>query len=143
MSNLSLFLKKNKVVKENVKYAVTKSLLDEAGKPAEWEFRHISTKEDETLRESCTKEIQITGKPGAYRQKLDVNSYMAKMVVTSCVTPNLNSVELQDSYGVKKPEDLLKELVDDPGEYQDLFLFVQKFNGFDVSMDQKVEEAKN
>ena len=29
MSNLSLFLKKNKIVKENVKYAATKSLVDE------------------------------------------------------------------------------------------------------------------
>ena len=34
-------------------------------------------------------------------------------------------------------------MVDDPGEYNDLAAFVQKLNGFDVSFDDKVEEAKN
>jgi len=99
--------------------------------------------EDEDIRESCTMDVQITGKPGAYRKKIDTNVYIAKLVAASCVVPNLNNAELQDSYGVKKPEDLLKELVDDPGEYQDLFVFIQKYNGFDTSMEEEVEEAKN
>ena len=51
--------------------------------------------------------------------------------------------ELQDSYGVSKPEDLLLAMVDDPGEYNDLVNFVQKFQGFDISFDDKVEQAKN
>ncbi|HCL03503.1 MAG TPA: hypothetical protein DHW61_14025 [Lachnoclostridium phytofermentans] len=141
--SLQLFMKKNKKVKENVFYAPTKSLLDENGLPLNWEFRHVSTKEDEDIRESCTMDVQITGKPGAYRKKIDTNVYIAKLVAASCVVPNLNNAELQDSYGVKKPEDLLKELVDDPGEYQDLFVFIQKYNGFDTSMEEEVEEAKN
>ena len=29
------------------------------------------------------------------------------------------------------------------GEYNDLAAFVQKFQGFNVSFDEKVEEAKN
>ena len=40
-------------------------------------------------------------------------------------------------------EDLVKEMVDDPGEYNDFVALVNKFNGFDVSMEDKVEEAKN
>jgi len=34
-------------------------------------------------------------------------------------------------------------MVDDPGEYSDLAAYVQKLQGFDVSFEEKVEEAKN
>ena len=57
--------------------------------------------------------------------------------------PDLYDAELQDSYGVKTPEDLLLAMVDSPGEYNDLAAYVQKFQGFDVSLDDKVQEAKN
>ena len=65
------------------------------------------------------------------------------MIAASVVVPDLYDAELQDSYGVSTPEDLLVALVDDPGEYNDLAAFVQKFNGFDATLDDKVEEAKN
>ena len=51
--------------------------------------------------------------------------------------------ELQDSYGVADPDELLLAMVDDPGEYNELAAFVQKFQGFDVSFNDKVEDAKN
>ena len=47
MSNLSLFLKKNKVQKENTFYAATKSLCDEKGNPLKWELKAITTKEND------------------------------------------------------------------------------------------------
>ena len=47
------------------------------------------------------------------------------------------------SYGAATPEDLLLAMVDDPGEYNELAAFVQKFQGFDVSFSDKVDEAKN
>jgi hypothetical protein len=44
---------------------------------------------------------------------------------------------------VNKPEDLLKEMVDKPSEYNDLTLFVQNFSGFDVSLQEDIDTAKN
>ena len=41
------------------------------------------------------------------------------------------------------PEDLLLAMVDDPGEYNDLAAFVQTFQGFNISFEEKVAEAKN
>ena len=58
MSNLKLFLKGNKKQRESVKYAPTTSLLDEEGKPVEFEWKGISAKEDEALREDCTIDVQ-------------------------------------------------------------------------------------
>lgn len=143
MSKFSQFMKQNKIERKNEEYAPTKSMIGSDGSPLRWEFRHLSSKEDEALREKCTIEVQVTGKPNVFRQKLLGSKYLNQMIIASTVVPNLYDSELQDSYGVKTPEDLVYAMIDDPGEYNDLSAWVQKFNGFNVSMDDKVEEAKN
>lgn len=143
MSKFAKFMKANKTVKENEYYAATKSLCDEYGTPLLWEFRHITSKENEIIRDDCTKDVPVTGKSNVYRPKVSTGRYIQQMIVASTVTPDLFDTELQDSYGVKTPGDLLMALVDDPGEYNDLVAFIQKFQGFDTSFDDKVEEAKN
>lgn len=143
MSKFAKFMKANKTVKENEMRPVTKSLCDENGKPLEWEFKHITSKEMENIRESCTVEVPVKGKPNMFRPKTKTSLYIQKMIAASVVTPDLYDAELQDSYGVKTPEDLLLEMVDDPGEYNDLAVYVQRFQGFNESFEDKVEEAKN
>lgn len=143
MSQFTRFMKQNKVKRENTKYAATKSLTDEKGNPLLWEIKPLSTKENETIREDCTIDVQIKGKPNVFRPKLNTSAYLAKMVAASVVYPDLLDADLQDSYDVSKPEDLLEAMVDDPGEYQDFVAFVQKFNGFTASLEDKVDEAKN
>ena len=143
MGNLSLFLKKNKKVKTNTMYAATKSLCDEKGNPLEWEIKPLTTTESEDIRAACTMEVPVTGKPGMYRPKVDSNLYVTKLIASSVVFPDLYNKELQDSYGVKTPEDLLKQMIDNPTEYNAFAEFVQNFNGLDESLEEKVEEAKN
>lgn len=143
MSKFSQFMKANKTVRENGFYPATKSLCDENGKPLEWEFKPITSKDNEEIRESCTIEVPVTGKPNMFRQKVKTGLYIQRMIAASVVMPDLYDAELQDSYGVKTPEDLLLAMVDDPGEYNELAAFVQKFQGFDVSIKDKVDEAKN
>ena len=88
-------------------------------------------------------DVPVKGKPNVYRPKLNTSKYIAKMMCACIVEPNLYDKELQDSYGVMTPEDLLKEMIDDPGEYQAFATFVQDFNGFNTNLEEKVEEAKN
>ena len=88
-------------------------------------------------------DVPVKGKPNVFRPKLNTSKYIAKMLCACIVEPNLYDKELQDSYGVMTPDELLKEMIDDPGEYQELAAFVQNFNGFNTTLDDKVEEAKN
>ena len=143
MSKFSKFMRANKIERANEKYAPTASLVDENGNPVEWEFRHITSKENEAIRDACTMEVQVTGKPNLYRPKVNTGQYLAKLIVASTVVPDLYDKELQDSYGVMTPEDLVYAIVDDAGEYQEFSLWMQKFQGFTKNMDEKVEEAKN
>ena len=41
------------------------------------------------------------------------------------------------------PEELVFEMIDNPGEYSEFAEFVQQFNGFDETLQDKVNEAKN
>ena len=143
MSKFSRFMKENKNVKPNERYAPTATLQDENGKPLEWEFKQISSRENEALRDACTMEVQVKGKPNLFRPKVKTAEYLAKMIVASTVYPDLYDVGLQDSYGVKTPEELLYALVDNAGEYQEVTVWMQKVQGFTKSLDDKVEEAKN
>ncbi len=142
MSKFSMFMKQNKKPRENGKWAVTKSLCDANGNPLEWEFRHISSKENEEIREECTMDVPVPGKPNMYRQKIKSGRYVQELIARSVVYPDLFNPELQDSYGVVNERDLLMAMVDDPGEYAELAAHVQEFQGF-VSLDEKVDEAKN
>ncbi len=143
MGELNRFLKKNKRVKENLKIAATVSLVDENGKALEWEVRPLTTKEDNALRDDCTVDVQVTGKPGIFRPKFNANRYLAKMAAACVVYPNLNDKELQDSYGAMGAEQLIQEMLDDPGEYNEFMSRIQSFHGFDQSFREKVDEAKN
>ena len=142
MSNFSKFMKANKIQKQNVFHAVTNSLMDENGEPLLWELKPLTTKENEAIREACTIDVPVKGKPNMYRPKTDMNKYQTKLMCAAIVSPDLNNAELQNSYGVMSAEDLLKEMVDDPAEYTDLMLFVQQISGFKTLQDE-VEEAKN
>jgi len=136
-------MKTNKVKRNNERYAPTDSLTDENGEALKWEFRNIGSKENETLRDSCTIEVQVTGKPNLFRPKLNTSQYLSKMIVAATVSPDLYDKELQDSYGVMTPEDLVFAIVDEAGEYQEFTTWMQKFQGFTKSFDDKVDDAKN
>lgn len=88
-------------------------------------------------------EVQVKGKPNMFRPKVKTSEYLAKMIAASVVYPDLYDKELQDSYGVMTPEDLVYAMVDNAGEYQELSVWLQNFQGFTKTMDDKVDEAKN
>lgn len=120
------FMKKNQVIDEEiVEYAATETLKDENGKPLRWKFRKVPSKlyfHNVSMKSSDVDEAK-------------------RLICMSCVYPNLRDKELQDSYGVKTPEDLLIEMIPDLAEMTKLGRFVADLNSID--MDQEIKEAKN
>ncbi len=105
------FMKENALVFERVKYVASKRFLDENGQPMEWELRSISAKEDEEIIKRCRKE-------GARGLELDKLKCVGLVMATSVVYPDLDSAELQDSYGVKSREELLRVMLTAREYYQ-------------------------
>lgn len=142
MGNLSCFLAQNAIKKENEKYIASMRFRDEGEKPVEWEIRAITSKEDEEIRKECTRRVPVAGKKGQYAQETDYNKYLGKMAAACTVFPNLKDTDLQNSYGVMGDDLLLKTMLT-AGEYAQYIERVQNVNGFDTSMEEMVEEAKN
>lgn len=142
MSNFSRFMKQNQIQKENTTFVATESLVDDDGKPLEWEIKPVTTRENDAIIDDCTYEVPVTGKPNMYRMKMNQMKYRAKLICASVVYPDLHSTELQDSYGVMNEVDLIKEMVSDVGEYNKFFDFINEFNNL-VPFQEEVDEAKN
>ena len=142
MSDLSCFLKKNKAKRENAFYPAASDLTDKEGKPLLWEIKPLTTREVETLRSECTREVPLPGKKGQYRMTLD-ERFGVRLCAAAVVFPDLNNAALQDSYGVKTPEDLLMAMIDDPGEFSAFMEFVQQLGGIGRDREALVQQAKN
>lgn len=134
MENLKAFL--NPIKEENIKFVPSKRFKDDEGNYVYWEIKSINSDEDEKIRNSCIKK----SKNGS--QEIDFNKYIGLLAATCTVFPNLNDIQLQDSYNVMGSDSLLKAMLK-PGEYAYYIKKVQEINGFDVSMNELINTAKN
>ena len=85
---------------------------------------------------------QVPGKRNQQRARFNSALYIKKMIATCTVWPDLQNASLQDSYGVNKPEDLVREMIQIPGEYDALAEKLQEYNGY-TDIEELVDEAKN
>ena len=134
------FLKTNKIVKENEEIPVSESFKDENGDTILWEVRPLTNEEMKYIKKTCVK--QIKDKRGGVSLETDTDKMMCLMAATSTVYPDLKNAELQNSYGVMGECALLEAMLS-AGELLAYEQKINSINGFDVSFDDKVEEAKN
>lgn len=140
MSSLNAFL--NPIKEENVKVVASKRFVGENGKPVEWEIRALTGEEDEVIRKKCTRSVPVPGKRGQYTNETDINRYLGELAAACTVYPNLNDATLQKAYGVLGADSLLKTMLK-AGEYAEYLEKVQKISGYDQTMEDLVDEAKN
>lgn len=133
--NLELFLNKGNVEEEVVEYAATKKFVDENGEVVKWQIKRMNIDCYEEIRKGCTK---MSSKSVSF----DNDLFVRRLIAESVVYPNMHSAELQDSYGVKKAEDLVPKMFGSVGEYYEMQKFINELNGF-KSTEVEIEEAKN
>lgn len=153
MSKFSAFMAQNVIQVENKKIAVSNRfierdaegnpVLDKKGKtiPILWEIKAISSEVNDELRRKSTVSVPVAGRRGMTTRELDDVKYTSALLAASVVFPNLMDAELQDSYGVKTPEALLKKMLL-PHEEAKLAQEVTSFSEIE-DYESLVEEAKN
>lgn len=137
MSGFEAFLKQNKKQGETMKLAASMSFVDKNGKPLEWEIRPLKSKEAASIRKLTNR----IGKGG--RVDVDNETFNRMAAAKATVFPDLNDKELQDSYGVMCAEDLIVEMLDKDGEFQQYVKNVMALSGYDITDTELVKEAKN
>lgn len=134
------FLKTNKIEKQNEFIPVSQAFQDENGDTILWEVRQLTNDEMKSIKKSCVK--QTRDKRGNVSMETDTDKMLGLMAATSTVYPDLKNAELQNSYGVMGEVALLEAMLS-AGELMNFQQEINRINGFDVSFDDKVEEAKN
>lgn len=133
MSTLSAFLKPKKV--ENKEVVISDRFKDEEGKAVAFIIQPISQTTNSIIMKRNTKQ----GKKG--QTILNQTDYMADLVASAVVFPDLNSKELQDAYGMVGAAALLQEMLL-VGEFAMLSQEVQVLSGL-TTLEEDIEEVKN
>lgn len=142
MTNLQAFMAQNVEKAAIEERAVSERFKGEDGKAIKWQFGAVGGDTDAALRKECTRRVPVPMKKGLMMPELDGNRYSLKLAIATIKFPDLNNVELQNSYGAMDAEQLLQKMLL-PGELIKVKEIVQEVNGFDQSMDELVDEAKN
>lgn len=143
VANLNDFLADNLEGVEGVKYIASKRIKDKNGNPIPWEIRPATSVQEDKIKKSCIKYTPIEGKKGVMMPRTDMTLYVAKLAAACTVFPNLNDANLQNSYHVMGEVDLLQVILSLPGEYNNYIAKVQEVCGFNIGMEELVDEAKN
>ena len=139
--SLSAFMRPNVAEIKNASFAPSPRFVGEDGKPVEWEIRCISADEYAKIRSDCFIQERVPGKKNQMTQRLDIYAFQTRVAARCTVFPDLTNAELQDSWGVTKPEDLVGAMLIG-GEFEDYIAEVLRVNGF-KSESELVDEAKN
>ena len=141
MSELVNFMRKNKIEKEHVFFALKRSFPQDAdGSWPTLELRSLTSGELQKLRKAHMR--QIPTRKGAYRTTVD-DGFIDALICACVVSPDLDDAALQDDYGVMGAEELLTAIVDNVGDYNELVETVTQLCGITDSLDDEVETAKN
>jgi len=139
MSDLSVFFAQNVAGEVTEEVAVSARFRNKDGSAVLWKLRSMTEDENEQCRKAATRRVK--GKNGQYTQETNTEDYLANLVSSSVVFPDLKNPDLQRSYGVLGAESLLRKMLL-PGEYVELVQHVQRLNGFDQDVNELVEQVK-
>lgn len=140
VTNLSAFFATEMEQISNEFVVVTERAKDAEGNPIPWEIRALPNKEIKTIRKECT--TVKRNKKGVPQEEFDATKFEMKLCAACVVFPNLLDAELQDSWGVRTPEELLGKMLLS-GEQDVLSQAVMAINGYAMDFEEEVETAKN
>lgn len=135
--SLKSFFKENNIKIENVKYIASDRFKDENGEVIEWELKVLDNKKVDELRNRFSSRSFVNHKE---EFKFNSEDFMKVFVTEAIVFPNLTDKDLQDSYGVFSPYELLQEILT-VGELTRLTEYINNLH--DYKADKKVDEIKN
>ncbi len=139
VQTLKAFFMQNAEQIPNKNVVISRRFKDEDGKPIEWEIKALDAGTQQDIRTKAM-EMKATGGKNA-NVKMNYNTALSNILtaVNAVVFPDLHDTELQDSYGVKKPEELIGKMLL-PDEFDKL---IDEINAISESADELEKTAKN
>lgn len=112
------------------------------GKKKIMKFKPISADLGDKLRKKNRKVKFVKGQRII---ETDQDKYISDLIIETTTCPDLKNSKLQDSWGVMGAEELLNAMKSKmkDGEFSEWSTIVSEVNGYDKSVSELVEEAKN
>lgn len=136
MSKLQEFLNANPIVDLTDEVVVSRRFTDKDGNLLKFKIKAMTNQMFDDLRKRYTK---IDKKR---RVEFDSSGFNNAIVIEHTLDPNFKDAASIQQLGCATPEDYLTKVLL-PGEVATLANEIQKLSGFDVEMEDLVEEAKN
>jgi hypothetical protein len=136
MSTLQDFLNANPVDNLTDEVVVSARFRDKDGKPLKFKIKAMTNKTFDDLRKRFTR----VGK--GRKVEFDAAGFNTAVVIEHTLDPNFKDAESIKKLGCTTPEEYLNKVLL-AGEMAELANQIQKLSGFDVDMNDLIEEAKN
>ncbi|MFK4171051.1 XkdN-like protein [Paenibacillus lautus] len=134
--NLQDFLNANPVDNLTEEVAISPRFKDEKGNPLKFTIRAMSPAEFEDIRKKST---QI--KKGK-KVEFDNQLFNLSIAINHTVNPDFRNAESIKKLGLATPEDYVQKVLL-AGELSTLVQKINELSGFDVGMNDLVDEVKN
>lgn len=136
------FLKTRVLPVDEISVVVSKRIIDEQNNPVPFRFKSVGTERINDLRTECQKPSRDT-KGRVVGKEFDGERFMMTIAIESCVYPDFRNPELIKSWGVKTPEQLVREMLSIEGEFNRFTAGAFNANEIGEDFDELVTEAKN
>ncbi|MDR9857814.1 XkdN-like protein [Paenibacillus sp. VCA1] len=134
--NLQDFLIANPVDNLTEEVVISPRFVDEKGNPLKFTIKAMTPIEFEDIRKKAT---QI--KKGK-KVEFDNQLFNLSIAINNTVNPDFKNAESIQKLGVKTPEEYIQRVLL-AGELTTLVEKINKLSGFDVDMNELVDEVKN
>lgn len=128
---------------EEITRPVSKRFKNKKGKVVPFRFKPILTTRIDELEKLHTVPVYSGTRKRKTGERVDQARFMAHMAVETTVYPNFKSPELRKAYNEQDPIAIAKKMLHIGGEYSEWLQIVNEINGFDDSLEDLEEAAKN
>ena len=140
MSVLKDFLLENAdVITKEVEVAVSPRFKDKDGNLLKFKIRPMSGDEFGKYQKQCTT-LNVMGKKK--ETSFDSGKFNVMCIVNHCVDPSFKEADFLKGLGVQTPEQAVSKVLL-AGEIVELGNQISKISGFDVDINEEIENAKN
>lgn len=141
MYDLSFFMPGKADVVEEIKAPISKRFRDKEGNIIPFIFKPISTERVDEIEKMSMR--NIVRKNRVVGKEVDQARFMARIAVETTVYPDFKAAELRKAYKTEDPVEVAKKVLHVAGEYAEWIAKASEVNGFEDSIEDLEEIAKN
>lgn len=139
--DLSFFLPNVVEEAEEVTAPISKRITDKEGNIVPFVFKAIPTERIDALEKECTTFKNVKGQGRV--KDVDMQRYYARIAIETTVYPNFRSKELREAYKTEDAVEVAKKILSVGGEFNNFIAKAMEVNGFDDTIEDLEEAAKN